>query len=139
MDEDELEGMVFDESAFRELIEEEGVVVYSSSYDGGSPMHNGTAQVIKFAKRFWAFDDNGGFGGPYKSLPDALSEVHLCFGKVQVCVHVTGLKSAIVARMLKIEAPEGHVVEINGEEWVLGEGGQLSPPNLVPGQVLIFG
>jgi hypothetical protein len=123
MDEDEPEGMTFDENALKELIQEEGTLVYSASYDGGSPMHTGTAHVIKFAKRFWAFDDDGGFGGPYKSLLSALSEAHVCFGDVQVWVHVSGLSAATIAGCLSLEAPIGHVVKINGEEWVLGKEG----------------
>ncbi len=124
--------MEFDGNAFRELVEEKGTEVYSASYDGGAPGYSGVAGVSKFAGRFWSYDDNGGFGGPYESLREALSEVHLCFGEVEVSVHVSGLTAAAVAELLRLEAPEGHVVEINGEEWILGEDAQLFPRNPRP-------
>jgi hypothetical protein len=115
--------MEFDESAFFDIVEQKGTEVYRATYDGGGFGHNGVAGVRKFADYFWAYDDDGGFGGPYESLSEALSDVHLCFGEVEVAVRVTGLSAAEVAAMLQVEAPIGHAVTINGKKWVLEEDG----------------
>lgn len=119
--------MEFDIAAFQQLVQEKGTEVYSASYDGSAPGCSGSAGVSKFAGRFWSYDDNGEFGGPYTTLREALGESHLCFGNVQVCVHVSGMSAAAVAKMIRLEAPTGHAVEINDEEWVVGENGELLP------------
>ena len=115
--------MEFDEGAFADIVEQKGTEVYRATYDGGAIGYNVVAGVRKFAGYFWSYDDNSGSGGPYESLSDALSEVHLCFGEVDLNVTVTGLSAAEVAAMLEVGAEIGHVITINGKNWVLEEDG----------------
>ena len=121
-----------DTHLFLELMVQQGTDVFWATYDGGYPGYSGYAGVIKFADRFWSYSDEGQFGGPYNSLWDAIYHLKLGYGEVSVSVKVTGLSEAEVAKLLDFEAPAGHVVEINGNEWVLGKNGRLSPKNPQP-------
>src|SRR5262245_34260086 len=105
--------MEFDVDAFRALVLQRGKVVCSASYDGGAPGYSGSAGVIRFGGAFFAYDDAGGFGGPYDTLEDALGVEHLAFGEVDVSVRVAGMTAAQYAALVRFEAPVGYV-EING-------------------------
>lgn len=119
--------MEFDVDAFRALVLQRGKVVCTASYDGGAPGYSGSAGVVRFGGAFFAYDDDGGFGGPHQTLGDALGDEHLAFGEVDVTVQVTGMSAARYAALVQLDAPEGHEIEINGKTWVLGEDGTLAP------------
>lgn len=123
--------MAIDEERLVELIQERGKAVVSATYDGGAPGYSGSASVVKFAGVFWSFDDNGEFGGPFDTLRDALADEHLSFGEVAVSIEVTGMATSTYAAMMRGDGPESHSTALNGEEWSVGEDGELgrtSPP-----------
>lgn len=117
--------MAFNVSAFRDIVLNKGTEVVSASYDGGAPGYTGQASVYKFAKLYFSTDDNDGFDGPYETLEEALGDAHLSFGEVDVSISVTGMKPEKYASLMTVNAPEGHVVEINGQDWVVDESGQV--------------
>ena len=118
--------MELDESALQSLIEDYGNVVYSVSYDGGSPGHTGSARVLHCLESYWSCDDNGNFGGPYNDIDEALFDCHIRFGEVDLDVSSSELSSQQIASMLELDCPTGHIVSINEEEWVMDKDGELN-------------
>jgi len=121
--------MQFNPATLQKIIEDRGTLVCSVSYDAnvGSPWYRGTASVVKYDGHYYAFDDNDLSEGPYDTLADALGEAHLCFGGLDITISVSDLTPAQYASMMKIDAPAGHVIRINGERWALGNDRQLRP------------
>ena len=118
--------MELDESALQSLIEDYGNVVYSVSYDGGSPGHTGSARVLHCLESYWSCDDNGNFGGPYNDIDEALFDCHIRFGEVDLDVSSSELSSQQIASRLELDCPTGHIVSINEEEWVMDKDGELN-------------
>ena len=118
--------MELDESALQSLIEDYGNVVYSVSYDGGSPGHTGNAGVVHCLDSYWSYDDNGNFGGPYNDIDEALFDCHIGFGEVDLSVSSSELSSKQIASRLELDCSTGHSVSINEEEWVMDKDGELN-------------
>jgi len=117
--------MEVDEAALQSLIEANGTEVYSVSYDGGSPGHNGSAGVLHCLDAYWSYDDNGNFGGPYNDIEEALFDCHIGFGEVDLSVSSSELSSDEIASKLELDCSTGHIVRINEEEWVVNKDGEL--------------
>lgn len=124
--------MDFDYSAFSDIVRERGREVYSMTCDGGGPGCSYSEGIVKFAGYYFAYDDNGEFGGPYEDLSDAFEVMALSFGETEVSISVSGLAPSTIASILTADAPAGFAILINGETWVLGEDGEFSSESQVP-------
>jgi hypothetical protein len=109
-----------------EEIVEEGTCVFSSGWDTGSPVTGtGYERIYRLGNLYAAYSSFGEATGPFSTLTEAIR--HSEYGKVfpgSVEFWSSEMTSEELAALLEcVEPPD--TLQINGEEWVLGEGGKF--------------
>ena len=81
---------------------------------------NGCSFIYRYWGVFWSNWESDVLCGPFQSIEEAFVNDFGSCGEVEYEVTVKTLKASVIAKLIRILAPPGHKVKINGECWVVG-------------------
>jgi hypothetical protein len=111
----------------KELILEEGKVVYSLFWDSGGPGGGaGSETIVKFKNQYWAFTGSAEFFGPYDAMEYALSSEFITVTEATQSVYSSELSAEEIAELLEpFEIEYTKRLIINNKDWVITTEGEF--------------
>ena len=81
---------------------------------------SGCSFIYRYWGVYWSDWESDVSGGPDETIEEALVDDFGCRGEVEYDVTVEALKASVIAGLIRIFAPPGHKITINGQGWVVG-------------------